>query len=180
MDIFGIGFSELVFIFIIAMMIFGPRRLPEVAGKVGRFIADMRLVYQQYMVEWQRELTIAARLEELELEKTRQGLQEIKQELDQISKEVKAETAAAKAELKTIAPPHTASRPAPQSKASNSASNPPPETQTPPEEKVEIASSSETGAAGEKPTIAVPTKPGGSQLESRSENGTLPQEVVNE
>jgi sec-independent protein translocase protein TatB len=179
MDIFGIGFSELVFIFIIAMMIFGPRRLPELAGKAGRFIADMRLIYQQYMVEWQRELTIAARLEELELEKTRQGLQEIKQELDQISKEVKAETTAVKAELKTIAPPHTASRPAspaPQPKVSK----PSPETQTPPEEKVETASEAETGDADEKPIVAIPTKPVGTQLENRNENGALPQEVVNE
>ena len=95
MDILGIGFSELMFIMIIAMMIFGPRRLPELAGKAGKFIADLRNMSQGLMAEWQREITVAARLEEIE--KARQELKEIEQELKQIPKDVSAETKAAKA-----------------------------------------------------------------------------------
>ena len=105
MDILGIGFSELMFIMIIAMMIFGPRRLPELAGKAGKFIADLRNMSQGLMAEWQREITVAARLEEIE--KARQELKEIEQELKQIPKDVSAETKAAKAAVEeaTIAPP---------------------------------------------------------------------------
>ena len=52
MDILGIGFSELMFIMIIAMMVFGPRRLPELAAKAGKFIADMRSMSQGLMAAW--------------------------------------------------------------------------------------------------------------------------------
>jgi Tat protein translocase TatB subunit len=81
MDILGIGFPELILIFIIALMIFGPRRLPEMAAKAGKFVRDLRNMSQGFMTEWQREITAAARLEEIEearkeLEKTRQELQQ--------------------------------------------------------------------------------------------------------
>jgi sec-independent protein translocase protein TatB len=122
MDILGIGFPELIFIMIIAMMIFGPRRLPEMAAKAGKFVADLRNMSQGLMAEWQREITVAARLEEIE--KARQELKEIEQELKQIPKDVTKETAAAKAALeeKTIAPPRPASPP-----ASSPSSSPQPE-----------------------------------------------------
>ncbi len=81
MDILGIGFSELLFIFIIALMVFGPKRLPVMAAKAGKMIRDLRNMSQGFMTEWQREITAAARLEEIEearkeLEKTRQELQQ--------------------------------------------------------------------------------------------------------
>lgn len=90
MDILGVGFPELVFIFIIAMMVFGPRRLPEIAAKAGKTIRDLRNMSQGLMTEWQREITVAARLEELE--EARQGLEEAKRELQQAQKTIAAET----------------------------------------------------------------------------------------
>ncbi|MBI2061795.1 MAG: twin-arginine translocase TatA/TatE family subunit [Nitrospirae bacterium] len=39
---FGIGFSELVVIFIVALLVFGPKRLPEVARKLSRGLKDLR------------------------------------------------------------------------------------------------------------------------------------------
>ncbi|HXV41794.1 MAG TPA: twin-arginine translocase TatA/TatE family subunit, partial [Anaerolineae bacterium] len=66
MDILGIGFPELLFIFFIALMVFGPRRLPEIAGKAGRIVRDLRNMSQGFLAEWQREITVAARLDELE------------------------------------------------------------------------------------------------------------------
>jgi Tat protein translocase TatB subunit len=86
MDILGIGFPELLFIFIIALMIFGPRRLPEVAAKAGKVVRDLRSMSQGFMTEWQREVAVAARLEDLqqvkkELEDTKQALQQTRQEI---------------------------------------------------------------------------------------------------
>jgi Tat protein translocase TatB subunit len=86
MDILGIGFWELLFIFIIALMVFGPRRLPEIAGKAGRIVRDLRNMSQGFLAEWQREITVATRLEELEqvrqeLEETRQSLRQTQTEL---------------------------------------------------------------------------------------------------
>jgi Tat protein translocase TatB subunit len=88
MDILGIGFPELLFIFIIALMVFGPRRLPEIAGKAGKFVRDLRNMSQGFMAEWQREITVAARLEEIQ--EVRKELEETKQALTQSQTEIAA------------------------------------------------------------------------------------------
>lgn len=90
MDILGVGFPELVFIFFIALMIFGPRRLPEIAARVGKTVRDLRNMSQGLLTEWQREITVAARLEELEA--ARKEIEEVKQELKQAKQTVTAET----------------------------------------------------------------------------------------
>ena len=92
MDILGIGFWELILIFIVAMMVFGPRRLPEYAAKAGKIVRDLRNMSQGLMAEWQREITVAARLEELqevrkELELTRQELNQSQQQIGQQTQE---------------------------------------------------------------------------------------------
>jgi Tat protein translocase TatB subunit len=91
MDILGIGFPELLFIFIIALMVFGPRRLPEIAGKVGKFVRDLRNMSQGFMAEWQREITVAARLEEIQ--EVRKELEETKQALTQSRTDIATEAA---------------------------------------------------------------------------------------
>jgi TatA/E family protein of Tat protein translocase len=39
---FGIGFSELILIFIVALLVLGPKRLPEVAKTLGRFYREIK------------------------------------------------------------------------------------------------------------------------------------------
>ncbi len=39
---FGVGFTEIVVILIVALIVLGPEELPKAAGKVARFIADLR------------------------------------------------------------------------------------------------------------------------------------------
>jgi Tat protein translocase TatB subunit len=39
---FGIGFSELLVILVIALVVLGPKRLPEVARALGRGLAEFR------------------------------------------------------------------------------------------------------------------------------------------
>jgi len=101
MDILGIGFPELFLILIIAMMIFGPRRLPELAVKAGRFLGELRSMSSGLMTEWQREITAAARLEELE--KTRQEFRDIQAEVQQTRRNLAAE---ASSSMKTLAEAH--------------------------------------------------------------------------
>lgn len=42
MDILGIGPMELILILIVALMVFGPDRLPQIGAKLGRTMRDMR------------------------------------------------------------------------------------------------------------------------------------------
>lgn len=39
---FGLGVPELVIILVIALVIFGPRKLPEIGGAVGKAIREFR------------------------------------------------------------------------------------------------------------------------------------------
>ncbi|KRA38075.1 MULTISPECIES: sec-independent translocase [unclassified Nocardioides] len=39
---FGIGFGELVVIAVLAVLVFGPDRLPELAQQAGRFVRQLR------------------------------------------------------------------------------------------------------------------------------------------
>ncbi len=120
MDILGIGFAEFVFIMVIAMMVFGPRRLPEVAAKAGRIVADLRNMSRGLMVEWQREINIATELDE-ELKKTRQEFVGVKDDLTQAKKAVISDTTAV---ANAIAPPALAAQvsdPAPDTTTENTA-----------------------------------------------------------
>jgi len=42
MNIFGIGSGEMVLLLVAALLIFGPGKLPEVAGQVGKAVRDFR------------------------------------------------------------------------------------------------------------------------------------------
>jgi len=103
MDILGVGFPELIFIMIIAMMVFGPRRLPEIAAKAGKIVADLRNMSQGMMAEWQREINAANELDGLK--KTGQELLSIKNEIQEAKKSVASSTNIVKQVTNSIMPP---------------------------------------------------------------------------
>lgn len=41
-NFFGIGFGELLFLAVLALLIFGPKRLPEIGRAAGRFLREFR------------------------------------------------------------------------------------------------------------------------------------------
>ena len=53
---FDVGFSEMFLVFVIALIIIGPERLPAVARKVGLFIRKTKSAFQQITQEVQKEL----------------------------------------------------------------------------------------------------------------------------
>jgi Tat protein translocase TatB subunit len=50
---FGIGYQEMFIILVVAMVIFGPSRLPELAGQVGRWVRDFRRMSADLTGEFQ-------------------------------------------------------------------------------------------------------------------------------
>ena len=42
MDFFGIGFGEVLLIFIVALIIWGPKRLPEISRTLGKTVRALR------------------------------------------------------------------------------------------------------------------------------------------
>ncbi len=41
-SMFGLGFSEIIFISLLALIVIGPKELPEVARTIGRFLNELR------------------------------------------------------------------------------------------------------------------------------------------
>ncbi len=73
MDIFGVGLPELIFILIIAMMIFGPSRLPEMAGRFGRLVWKLNYMTKDIRAEWDQQFAQAMQIKE----KTRREFEKV-------------------------------------------------------------------------------------------------------
>jgi sec-independent protein translocase protein TatA len=60
MELFGIGLPELILIMLVALVVIGPEKLPEVASQVGRTVADLKRQANQLTSEFQQSLEVAA------------------------------------------------------------------------------------------------------------------------
>lgn len=52
----SIGTSELILIGIIALIFLGPRKLPEIARKMGKIMAEFRNTTNEFKQTWEREV----------------------------------------------------------------------------------------------------------------------------
>ena len=48
----GLGFTELLFLFFLALLLFGPKELPNLARLMARFIYEMKNLFQRLEKEW--------------------------------------------------------------------------------------------------------------------------------
>lgn len=55
---FDVGFSELILIFVIGLLILGPERLPRVAAQIGRWVARARRTANQLRHQLEREMAL--------------------------------------------------------------------------------------------------------------------------
>ena len=83
MDFLGIGPLELLVVLIIALIVVGPERLPQIAQSIGKTLRDLRAMSQGFTTEWQRELTNVPRIET--------GEKSLQQSLTEPLKEAQAE-----------------------------------------------------------------------------------------
>lgn len=61
MNIFGIGLPEMAVIMVVALLIFGPKKLPEIGRSMGKAIRGFQDASRDFQDEFQKE---AAQLEE--------------------------------------------------------------------------------------------------------------------
>jgi sec-independent protein translocase protein TatB len=54
-----VGFSELIVLFVIGLLILGPERLPRVATQIGRWVGKARRTANQLRYQLERELALA-------------------------------------------------------------------------------------------------------------------------
>jgi Tat protein translocase TatB subunit len=62
------GFSETIFLFFLALLIFGPKKLPEIARQVGKALNEFKRASNEFKAQLQSEIS------QLELESQRQIL----------------------------------------------------------------------------------------------------------
>lgn len=52
----SLGMQELILIFIIALIVFGPRKLPELGRSIGRGIAEFKRASNEIRSAWEEEV----------------------------------------------------------------------------------------------------------------------------
>lgn len=89
MEIFGIGFFEIVAVLLLAAIIFGPHRLPELAGQMGRAVRELR----EYARDFRDEYLV-------DFEEVKEEYLEIRHELQTEGQEFQAELEAADSDIR--------------------------------------------------------------------------------
>lgn len=56
MNIFGIGLPEMIVILVIALLIFGPKKLPEIGRSLGKTIRSFQEASKEFENEFKREI----------------------------------------------------------------------------------------------------------------------------
>ncbi|MEM8602817.1 MAG: TatA/E family twin arginine-targeting protein translocase [Cyanobacteria bacterium P01_H01_bin.121] len=55
MNIFGMGLPEMVLIMVLALLVFGPKKLPEIGRSMGKAIRGFKEASQEFESEFKRE-----------------------------------------------------------------------------------------------------------------------------
>ena len=85
MDIGPFGFTEILFIGLLALVVFGPRRLPEIGHAVGRAVAQLKRATHELRAAYESEIDEESRRE---IDAARQTLREVKGTIEAAGREV--------------------------------------------------------------------------------------------
>jgi TatA/E family protein of Tat protein translocase len=103
----GLGSTELLFILVIALIFFGPRKLPQLARSMGKGLAEFRKASDDFKRTWEREVALeTSKLEDNSLlEGHQQPVYEPPQTFDQPVIETSNSEWAVPGESETQTPP---------------------------------------------------------------------------
>ncbi len=96
----SIGTPELVIIGIIALIFLGPRRIPEMARKAGKLMAEFRSTTQEFKSTWEREVNMEEGANAFDLDVLEKEAAEEGEKLKQIS--AGSENSIARPEVKAV------------------------------------------------------------------------------
>lgn len=85
---FGLGAPELIIILVIALLIFGPKRLPEVGANLGKAIRE----FKQTADDLKSEVTNTTGLDEKSREELKSALtlEDVRKDIEDVGKDIKA------------------------------------------------------------------------------------------
>jgi len=81
---FGLGFPELLLIFVIALVVFGPKKLPEMGRSIGRALAEFKKASEEFQE------SIKAEMKEVEKASPLEELKKIGQDATDAAKQASA------------------------------------------------------------------------------------------
>ncbi|ACM93068.1 twin arginine-targeting protein translocase TatB [Nautilia profundicola AmH] len=73
------GFTEILFIAVIAIIVLGPDKLPEAMVQIGRFVGKIKKMWRDATADIRKEL---------ELEEMKEEMQKYKKQLEELQKKV--------------------------------------------------------------------------------------------
>src|SRR5437879_11850477 len=56
MDFMNLGFPEMIFIFLLALIIFGPKKLPEIGRQIGRALNEFKRASNEFKSQIESEI----------------------------------------------------------------------------------------------------------------------------
>ncbi len=111
MDFLGIGLPELIIILIVAVVVVGPKRLPEVAVQIARAIRQLRGYATDVTAQMRSEMDELTREYELVRKELREFRQAATRDLNSLSREVDRTVREAPAIIESSAEPEPRKRP---------------------------------------------------------------------
>lgn len=70
MNIFGVGLPEMAIIFVVALLIFGPKKLPEIGRSLGKAIKGVQQASQEFQDELKKEAEAIEKIAKTTMEAT--------------------------------------------------------------------------------------------------------------
>src|ERR1700740_131198 len=71
----NLGFSEMVFLFLLALIIFGPKKLPEIGRQIGKALNEFKRASNEFKAQIENEIS------NLEVQNTRAEIEKAKQQI---------------------------------------------------------------------------------------------------